>query len=126
VKVSSSGFLKPLPIPDRIWSEISMDFIIELPESKGCRNMVVITDRLSKGVVADGLDNLEADTVAKWFIQRYYLYYFLPFAIVSDRGTQFIGALWTRICQILRIKRRLSIAFSPETDGSTEQANQVI
>ena len=87
------GFLKPLPIPDRIWSEISMDFITELPESEGCENMVVITDRLSKGVVADGLDNLEADTVAKWFIRRYYPHHFLPFAIVSDRGAQFTGAL---------------------------------
>ena len=120
------GFLKPLPIPDRIWSEISMDFITELPESEGCRNMIVITDRLGKGVVADGLDNLEAETVAKWFIRRYYPHHFLPFAIVSDRGAQFTGALWTRICQILRIKRRLSTAFSPETDGSTERMNQII
>jgi hypothetical protein len=120
------GFLKPLPIPERIWSEISMDFITDLPESEGCTNMVVVTDRLSKGVVADGLDNLEAETVAKWFIRRYYPHHFLPFAIVSDRGTQFTGALWARICQILRIKRRLSTAFSPETDGSTERANQVI
>ena len=85
--------------------------------------MVVITDRLSKGVVADGLDNLEADTVAKWFIRRYYPHYFLPFAIMSDRGAQFTGALWTRICQILWIKRRLSTVFSPEIDGSIEQAN---
>jgi hypothetical protein len=120
------GFLKPLPIPDRIWSEISMDFITELPESEGCRNMIVITDRLGKGVVADGLDDLEAETVAKWFIRRYYPHHFLPFAIVSDRGTQFTGALWTRICQILRIKRRLSTAFSPETDGATERMNQVV
>jgi hypothetical protein len=120
------GFLKPLPIPDRIWSEISMDFITELPESEGCSNMIVITDRLGKGVVADGLNDLEAETVAKWFIRRYYPHHFLPFAIVSDRGTQFTGALWTRICQILRIKRRLSTAFSPETDGSTERMNQVV
>jgi hypothetical protein len=103
-----------------------MDFITELPESEGCRNMIVITDRLGKGVVADGLDNLEAETVAKWFIRRYYPHHFLPFAIVSDRGAQFTGALWTRICQILRIKRRLSTAFSPETDGSTERMNQII
>jgi hypothetical protein len=45
-----------------------MDFITELPESEDYENMVVITDRLSKGVVANGLDNLEADTVVKWFI----------------------------------------------------------
>ena len=57
--------MKPLLIPDRIWSEISIDFITGLPESEGCKNMIVITDRLSKGVVADGLDDLEAETVIK-------------------------------------------------------------
>jgi hypothetical protein len=42
-----------------------MDFITELPESEGYRNMIIITDCLGKGVVADGLDDLEAETVAK-------------------------------------------------------------
>ena len=55
--------------------------------------MIVITDRLSKGVVVNGLDDLEAETVVKWFIRRYYPYHFLPFAIVSDRGAQFTSAL---------------------------------
>ena len=64
-----------------------MDFITELPESEGCSNMIVITDRLGKGVVANRLDDLEAETVAKWFIRRYYPHYFLPFAIVLDQGT---------------------------------------
>jgi hypothetical protein len=63
-----------------------MDFITDLPESEGCQNIIVIMDCLGKGVVADGLDDLEAETVAKWFIRRYYSYYFLPFAIVLDRG----------------------------------------
>ena len=57
--------MKPLPIPDRIWSEISIDFITDLLESEGCRNIIVITDRLSKGVVADRLDDLKAETVVK-------------------------------------------------------------
>jgi hypothetical protein len=45
-----------------------MDFITDLPESEGYTNMVVVTDRLSKGVVTDRLDDLEANTVAKWFV----------------------------------------------------------
>ena len=61
-----------------------MDFITDLPKSEGYENMIVVTDRLSKGVIADGLENLEAETVARWFIRRYYLYYFLPFVIISD------------------------------------------
>ena len=120
------GFLKPLPIPDRIWSEISMDFITDLPGSEGCKNMIVVVDRLGKGVIADGLENIEAETVAKWFIRNYLPHHFLPAAIVSDRGSQFTSALWGRICKLLRIKRRLSTAFSPETDGSTERMNEVI
>lgn len=42
-----------------------MDFIMELPKLEGCTNMVVFTDRLSKGVVAERLDDLETETVAK-------------------------------------------------------------
>jgi hypothetical protein len=57
--------LKPLLILDRIWSEISIDFIIELLESEGCINIIIITDRLGKGVVADRLDDLEAEIVIK-------------------------------------------------------------
>jgi hypothetical protein len=60
--------LKPLLILDHIWLEISIDFITDLLELEGCQNIIIITDRLGKGVVADRLDDLEAETVAKWFI----------------------------------------------------------
>jgi Integrase zinc binding domain/Chromo (CHRromatin Organisation MOdifier) domain len=120
------GFLKPLPVPNRIWSEISIDFIVDLPESNGCTNMVVITDRLGKGTICNGLKDITAETVARWFVQTFYRRHFLPTAIVSDRGTQFTGHLWARICSLLGIVRRLSTAFHPETDGSTERMNQTI
>ena len=42
-----------------------MDFITDLPKSEGYENMIVVTDRLSKGVIADGLKDLEAETVAR-------------------------------------------------------------
>ena len=88
--------------------------------------MVVITDRLGKGVVADGLESIDAESVTKWFLRRYYLHYFLPRAIVLDRGTQFTSAFWKRVCDTLGIRRRLSTAFSPKTDRLTERANEVV
>jgi hypothetical protein len=42
-----------------------MDFITELPELEGYKNIIVIIDRLSKGVITNRLDNLEANTVIK-------------------------------------------------------------
>jgi len=120
------GFLKPLPIPDRLWREISIDFITQLPVSNGFMNILVITDRLGKGAIFEPCDDMTAEAVALTFIRIFYRHHGLPSAIVSDRGPQFVGALWSRVCQLLRINRRLSTAFHPETDGSTEHMNQVL
>lgn len=42
------GFLKQLPIPERPWNSIPMDFIETLPTSSGCGSILVLVDRLSK------------------------------------------------------------------------------
>jgi hypothetical protein len=120
------GFLKPLPIPSQIWREISMDFITELPLSNGCTNLMVITCRLSKGVILEGLKEITAEAVAERFIRCFYRHHGFPRAIVSDRGVQFVGDMWTRVCRLLRVVRRISTAFHPETDGSTERMNQQV
>ena len=87
------GFLKPLPIPDRLWSEISIDFVTDLNPSQGRMNIMVVIDRLGKGVIFKGLKDIKVEIVAKWFIQEYYSRYYLPRAIISDRGAQFISLL---------------------------------
>ena len=118
-----AGFLKPLPIPNRLWREISMDFVTGLPESEGCTNLLVITDRLGKGVILEGMRTTEAEDVARVLLRTFYRQHGLPTAIVTDRGPQFTGALWTRFCELLSIVRRVSTAFHPQTDGSTERIN---
>ena len=68
--------------------------------------------------------SLDTEAVTETFIRIFYRQHRLPRAIVSDRKTQFTGVLWARVCQLLKIVRRLSIAFSPETDRSIERINQ--
>ena len=120
------GFLKPLPIPERIWKEISIDFFEGLPESNGCTNLMVITDRLSKDVILVALEDVTAETVAENFLRYVVAYHWLPDAIVSDRGTQFVSHFWATLMTMLGITRRLSTAWHPQTDGSTERINSVI
>ena len=120
------GFLKPLPIPSRIWSEISIDFVVDLPQSEGCRNLLVITDRLGKGVILEPCNSMDAEAVAEIFIRRFYRQHGLPAAIVSDRGRQFVNILWKRICKIFGIERRLSTVYHPQIDGATERMNQTV
>ena len=120
------GLLRPLPVPERQWREISMDFIGPLPMSQSCDMLMVITDRLSKGVILEACPNTETETVARIFLQSYYRRHGLPSAIVSDRGPQFVSRFWKRFCQQLGIQRRISTAYHPETDGATERMNAEI
>ncbi len=122
------GFLKPLPIPDRIWAELSIDFITELPPTgpEAATNLVVVTDRLTKGVILGALNNISSEAVARWFVNSVYAHHGLPVAMTSDRGPQFVSDTWRRICEILSIEQRLSTGFHPQTDGATERANQEV
>jgi transposase InsO family protein len=122
------GLLKPLPIPQRIWAEISMDFITGLPAAKGSHatNCLVITDRLTKSVILVGMGSITADALAGVFLTHFYMHHGLPTAITSDRGSQFVSDFWRIVCERLQIQRRLSTAFHPQSDGSTERANQEV
>ena len=126
-RTRKQGLLRPLPIGERIWSEISMDYITELPlTGKKNKHMLVIVDRLGKGAIFIPCENLEGGTLARKFIEHYLPYHLLPTAITSDRGDQFVKGIWRHICRILKIKQRLSTAYHPETDGGNERMNQVI
>ncbi|QSS72061.1 hypothetical protein I7I50_03115 [Histoplasma capsulatum G186AR] len=121
------GMLKPLPVPERTWRDIAIDFAVSLPESGGSTNVLVIVDRLSKGVILQPCDKMDAEVVADAFVRSpFYRMHGLPSSIVSDRGSQFVSALWTRVCQLLRIERKLSTAYHPETDGATERMIQTV
>ncbi|KAK1920123.1 hypothetical protein P3342_002419 [Pyrenophora teres f. teres] len=108
-----TGLLKPLPIPDRIWKEISMDFIEGLPTSEGMTFLMVVTDRLSKGSIFIPLPDIKTETVVRAFLRQVVAYHWLPDAITSDRGSQFVSVLWERL-EILKIRRRLSTSFHPK------------
>jgi transposase InsO family protein len=87
--------------------------------------LMVITDRLGKGLIFVLLPDTRTEIVVRALLRNVVAYYWLPNAITSDRGSQFVSVLWTRLCEILKINRRLLTAFYPQTDGSIERMNSV-
>jgi len=92
------GFLKPLSISEQIWQKIFIDFVVDLSSSKGCMNLLIITDCLNKKVILKLCKNMTAEWVTQTFVQHFYWAHELFTAIVSNQGTQFVSSLWKRVC----------------------------
>ncbi|KAI0992810.1 hypothetical protein K3495_g15374 [Podosphaera aphanis] len=122
---AKAGFLKSLPIPERIGSDLTIDFVTGLPPSEGCINMMVITDRLSKDIFIFGTKSMAAENCAKVFIDRYYRYFGFPRYLTSDRGSDWLSHFWTTFCKLVGITQSLTTAYHPQSNAS-ERANQEI
>ena len=121
------GELEPLEVPYRPWSSISMDWIIELPESNGYTQIWVIVDRFTKMAHLVPLPtNTSAKDLAKIFVKEVWKNHGLLTDIVSDRDTKVTSHFWQALMDLLGIQTKLSTAFDPETDGQTERVNQTI
>ena len=112
--------------PNRAWSDLSMDFIVELPKSKDMTTIMVVVDRLTKMSHFIPFRCLPtASIAADAFINNVKLHGF-PDSIVSDRGSQFTSDFWNRLCDLLNINHSLSTSNHPQTDGQTERVNGVL
>jgi hypothetical protein len=127
LKEARQGVLRPLPIPQRAWQDISMDFITHLPDSYGYDAILVVVDRLTKMkhfIHCKG--TCDSEEVARLYVKYIWKLHGLPRTIVSDRGPQFVSEFWKHLTKRLGITALLSIAYHPETDGQTEIANSFL
>ena len=122
--------LKPLPIPSRPWTDVTLDFVTGLPISNGYNAILMVVDCLTKERHYIPCTTDENGTItevtAQLFLQNVWKLHGLPSSFTSDRGPQFISGVWKNLCKILNISANLSTSFHLETDGQSEIANQEI
>ena len=122
-----AGYLHPLPTPIDRFHDISMDFVGPVPKSKGYDMLFVVTDRLTGYVkVEPTLQTATAKDIAELFHRTWFRQFGLPHSIVSDRDKLFLSHFWKELHRLLDIKLKMSTAYHPETDGSTERSNKTI
>jgi len=70
--------------------------------------------------------DIDAEDLARIFLSQVFAKHGTPTDIVSDQGKHFISCFWRSLCQLWASRANLSTAYHPETNGQTEQVNQVL
>jgi transposase InsO family protein len=129
------GELQPLPIPTDTWNspfkEISLDWITGLPPSMRngveYNSILTVVCRVTKyALFIPTQDDTTAADFAELFFEHVECRFGSPRSIVTDRDSRITSEFWREVCEMKIIKRRLSTAYHPQTDGQSEALNRIV
>lgn len=131
IRGKQPGLLQPIPTPKGPWEVLTLDFITGLPESHAYGGVydaiLVVVCKFSKMAhYIPARKDWTAGQLAEAFVREIVRLHGVPQALISDRGSVFTSRLWANLMFVLKIERRLSTAFHPQTDGQTERQNSTL
>ena len=98
-----------------------------LPNSNGMDTILVIVDRFMKMIRLKAIMmNISLEGIAKIYRNEIWKLYGVPKMILSDQRLQFVSKFMEEFTKVLETKRKLSMAYHPQTDGQTKRMNQEI
>jgi hypothetical protein len=122
------GLLQSLSIPEWKCDDISKDFIKGLPmTARKFDSIWIIIDRLSKSTYFIPVHTrYNARRYAKIYIPRVLCLHGVLKTIIPDRGSQFVARFWEQLHASLGTHLIHSSVYHLQTDGQTEQVNQIL
>lgn len=121
------GFMIPMPIPRQAFEIVGMDLMGPLPPSSNKnQHILVITDYLTKFVIARALRTTTSDKIAEMLRKNVFYTHGLPRVVISDNGANLTSSEIRQMMLSLNIEHKTTSPYRPQTNGQTERYNQVL
>ena len=118
--------LMPLPMPAKRFDSLHVDLVGPLPESQGFTYLLTIVDRFTRWPEAIPLSDISAATCARAFLYHWVSRHGVPSTLTSDRGRQFVSALWTKTASLLGTSTNTTTSYHPQANGLVERMHRTM
>ena len=119
--------LQQLPVPEKPWNSISMDFIEQLLASSGFTSILVVVDCFSKqSIFIPTMDTITSTKLARLFIIHIFSKHGVLEHVTSDWGSKFVSRFFRSLSTALDMHLHFMSRYHPEGDGQTEHVNQTL
>ena len=108
------------------WDTLSIDFVGKLPPDHRHEFLIVFVDCFSKYTILVTSSNHTANTVSEALMRHVIPYFGTPRRLLSDRGREFISAIWTKLLHSLGIQQVLTSPYHPEGNAINERSHRTL
>ena len=116
--------LNPIPIVDGPFDRVAVDVLGPFPPTYNSNKYIIVfSDYLTRWPEVVAVNNADAKTTAKAFVEEIVCRHGAPRVLLSDNGKNFRSNLMKEICKITNTKKTFTTAYHPETDGLVERFN---
>ncbi|CAF1062033.1 unnamed protein product [Didymodactylos carnosus] len=124
-RTKTPGKLNPIPPPEGPLELVGMDFWGPIRQGSVNENkyVLVITDYLTKFVVAKALPNNTAQTTAQTFVEEFIFNFGVPNRLIIDQGVHFNNELMKNVAELIGFDHIKAIPYYPQTNGQVERFN---
>ena len=115
------GPLHPLPVPNKWFNSVAINFVGPLTKDDGFNAIVTMTNRLNANIqLAPCKTDMTAEEFVTIFFDKWFCENGLPLELITDHDKLFVSHLWKALMKLTGINHKMSMAYHPQTDGTSE------
>ena len=114
----NTGLYTPITVPEKPWTDISMDFVLGLPKTmKGYDSIFVVVEIFSKMAhFIPYKKTSDVEHVAKLLFKEIMRLHGLSRSIISNRDSKFVSYFWKTLWKKMGTELKFSSTFHPQID----------